>query len=197
MKLTTIKLITTLAAACTMQANAQTMYRCGTTYSQTPCGVDQKEIELNVSDQCDFEENRMSSACIMRPSKPYKPYQPSAAEKRLRTKDMVEKQQLEAENKETLRKLNLFVPDPALVEGNKKVCLANVTVALKDPESAKLGKVVRIGAEMDIQHGYPTPTIMYTMMINAKNSYGAYTGSKTHICVFSTDEKRFIRTLSP
>lgn len=220
-----------------MQANAQTMYRCGTTYSQTPCGVDQKEIELKVSDQCDSEENRMSSACIMRPSKPYKPYQPSAAEKKLRASEALAKQQSEdsdramvarqkregvdkvalvkqqlqdtykemseirlqtqTANNEILRKMHLVTPNAALVRENKKVCQANISAILKDPESAKFGEVVRTGPGLDVQHELPKPGVIYKVTVNAKNSFGGYAGSKSHTCVFSIDEKLFISTFSP
>lgn len=170
---------------------AQTMYRCGSTYSQTPCGTGQIEIKVKEIDPCSTDAHRFDMACISRR------YEPSQAEKKLRDIETKAKQQREEANAELLKRINLSVPDTALVEENKKVCLANITAALKDPESARFGKVTRMGAELDTRYGISTPSIMYTTMVNAKNSYGGYTGSKVHLCVFSTDEKRFVRAWSP
>ena len=63
-----LSLLLTGVTVCTA---AQTMYRCGSTYSQTPCGAEQKKIEMKTDDPCELEGNKYSSTCIMRPSKPY------------------------------------------------------------------------------------------------------------------------------
>lgn len=183
-----------LAMSSTQYASAQTMYKCGTTYSQTPCGAGQKAIEIKTDDPCDNNANRYSSACIMRP---YKPSKLSAEEERRQALNKKTKEETDERNKKEIASLNLVTPPDALVEENKKVCLANITAALKDPESAKFGKVIRMGAELDTRYETLTPSIMYTVMVNAKNGYGGYTGSKPYLCVFSTDEKRFVRVWSP
>jgi hypothetical protein len=188
--------IALLFAAFTGYVDAQTMYRCGATYSQTPCGVGQKDIEIKVDDPCENEANRYSSACIMRPSKPYST-KLSAAEEKRQAIEKKAKEERDERNKKALDGINLTIPAPALVDENKKTCVSQVTYLLKDPESARFGNVVRMGAELDSQHGMLTPSVWYTVMVNAKNSYGGYTGSKSFICVFSTDEKKFMRAWSP
>lgn len=45
-------------------AHSQQLYRCGNTYSQTPCGSDAKEIKVQVSPACQEEHTRYSEACI-------------------------------------------------------------------------------------------------------------------------------------
>jgi hypothetical protein len=188
--------IALLSTVFTGYADAQTMYRCGTTYSQTPCGAGQKEIDVKVDDPCESETNRYSSGCIMRPSKPYST-KLSAAEEKRQAIEKKAKEERDEGNKKAIGKINLTVPDSALVDENKKTCVSQVTYLLKDPESAKFGNVLRMGAELDSQHGVPTPSVWYMVMVNAKNSYGGYTGSKSFICVFSTDEKKFMRAWSP
>ena len=47
---------------------AQTMYKCGSTYSQTPCGAEQKQITVRAADPCEAEANKYSTACLMRPA---------------------------------------------------------------------------------------------------------------------------------
>lgn len=188
--------IALLSTALTGYAGAQTMYRCGSTYSQTPCGAGQKEIEVKADDPCEIETNRYSSTCIMRPSKPYSKKQ-SAAEENKQATEKKAKEERDEWNKRAVDKISLTIPDPALVDENKKTCVNQVTYLLKDPESARFGNVLRIGAELDTQHGMSIPSVWYSVMVNAKNSYGGYTGSKSFICVFSTDEKKFMRAWSP
>lgn len=180
----------------TVCAGAQTMYRCGSTYSQTPCGAGQKEIEVKADDPCELEGNKYSSTCIMRPSKPYSS-KPSAAEEKRYAADKKRIDESHEWNRKALARINQAIPDPALVEENKKTCIASVTAMLKDPESARFGKAIRMGAELDPRDGMLIPSVMYTVMVNAKNSYGGYTGSKPYLCVFSADEKQFTRAWSP
>lgn len=180
----------------TVCAGAQTMYRCGSAYSQTPCGAGQKEIEVKADDPCELEGNKYSSTCIMRPSKPYSS-EPSAAQKKKYAADKKASQERDEWNRKAIDQINLATPDAALVEENKKVCIANITAMLKDPESARFGKVIRVGGELDPRNGMLMPSVMYTVMVNAKNSYGGYIGSKPYLCVFSANEKQFTRAWSP
>lgn len=172
------------------------MYRCGSTYSQTPCGAGQKEIEVKADDPCELESNKYSSTCIMRPSKPYLS-KPSAIEEKRQAADMKVKKERDEWNKKAIDQINLATPDAALVDENKRTCIARVTALLKDPESARFGNTIRMGAELDPRDGMLIPSVMYTVMVNAKNSYGGYTGSKPYLCVFSANEKQFTRAWSP
>lgn len=202
-----------MASACTMQAGAQTMYKCGTTYSQTPCGAGQKEIEVKVDDPCDSEANKYSSACIMRP---YKPHQPTAAEKKQALAlDKLEKQREQdaarraeesrvSDNKaagkvmqdalDKWQRKAAVIPDTppstATIEKSKSLCTKAVIDQMKDPESAKVTDIQRVGAqEVELAGGTWAVRIVYRMNVNAKNSYGGYVGKTPWKCDFLQGEK--------
>ncbi len=64
---------------------------------------------------------------------------------------------------------------------------------LDDPDSAKVGRVS--GGEMETMEYYGTPIAVrkYVVAINAKNSYGAYTGEKLVPCFTSEDGQRVLK----
>lgn len=204
-----------LALNCTPYANAQIMYRCGTTYSQTPCGVGQKEIEVKVDDPCENEASKYSSKCIMRPAKPYSS-KPSAAEvkrqadslaldkQRAQDRSRWEAEKAEAEKKtfnqrvqESMDKAQKkaivvpeLLPDAATIAKSKALCTKTAIDQLKDPESARITEMQRVGARnVELSGGAWTVRILYQMNINAKNSYGGYEGKKLWQCDFTPGEK--------
>lgn len=64
---------------------------------------------------------------------------------------------------------------------------------LKDADSARIKDVRRGGASMQYQDGRTFPGVSYFLTINAKNSYGGYTGEKLWTCTFDAAEKNLIR----
>jgi hypothetical protein len=199
-----------------MYVNAQTMYKCGTTYSQTPCGTGQKEIDVKTDDPCENEANKYSSACIMRP---YKPSKPSAAEtKRRAESEAIDKERdqvvargrqarAEAEKKEAdlvftqamdkVRKnaekraavVPETLPSKETIAKSKALCIKTAMDKLKDPESARVTEVQRIGARnIELVGGAWAVRILYQMNINAKNSYGGYEGKKLWQCDYTQGE---------
>lgn len=62
------KAVAIVLAAYAGASCAQTIYKCGTTYSQTPCGAEQKQIHIRAADSCEIEANKYSPPCLTRPS---------------------------------------------------------------------------------------------------------------------------------
>ena len=89
-------------------------------------------------------------------------------------------------------------PSPDMVEGNKKQCLNRIMGMLKDPESARVGEVSRAaGPAPDYESSVGWfPSVVYTVTINAKNSYGGYTGNKVYACSFDLAEQSILRARS-
>jgi len=64
---------------------------------------------------------------------------------------------------------------------------------LKDPASAKIegvgkpeGTTVKVGLQ-------PIAAKKYPVLLNAKNSYGAYAGAKLYYCYLSIDDQRVLQ----
>lgn len=130
------------------------MYKCGNTFSQTPCALDAKEVELKSSDPCAIESNRYTSACIGRP---------------------MDMDKLDADMK---RLANQKYPDnPPLsevLEANKALCQRGILDSLKDPESARITNLRRQAPRNHYYDGKFNPGVSYAAEVNAKNSYGGY-----------------------
>jgi hypothetical protein len=159
-------------------AYAQTkMYKCGNTFSQTPCAADAKEIEVKAADPCDDQRNRYSSACIGRPLN-------------------IDKEMADAKKK-AFEKLPDNPPPAEVVEANKQLCQRGILSILKDPESARIRNVRRSGPVNHYYDGKWTAGGAYYADVNAKNSYGAFTGEDTFTCAFSMDERTLVRVYKP
>nr|WP_315226053.1 DUF4124 domain-containing protein [uncultured Albidiferax sp.] len=175
--------------------HAQTVYKCGATYSQTPCGTGQQEVTVKAADPCEAAGNRYSDKCIGRSYSPSTDKPITLADRKKLDSAAAKAAQISEENatrnKQALAEIDRQSSDPILVESNKKQCVRQVTYQLKDPESARFGEPLRIGALMDQFMG--RPVMSYSVSVNAKNSYGGYTGSKIWFCSFSPDEKAFVR----
>jgi hypothetical protein len=128
----------TLAGACA----AQTMYRCGNSFSQTPCAPDAK---------------------------------PMGVAKTEKVMAMVD-----------------VPPADDVVAANKATCAGAATGRLKDPESARVGSVIRIGALMLPRDGKTQPVVLYQVGINAKNGFGGYAGESQWRCYFNSNESALI-----
>jgi hypothetical protein len=161
---------------------AQTLYRCGNTFSQTPCATDAKKIEVKpaVGVDCSNHNHMFSDVCRGE-------FRSSIANSVTEAKDKVQKQ------------INAMPPTVALpseaIERNKQRCLARITAMLKDPESARLSEVTRArepAPDYETNKGW-FPSISYTVNVNAKNSYGGYTGSKVWLCSFDLKEQELLR----
>lgn len=125
---------------CAGQANAQKMYRCGATYSQTPCAADAKEID-------------MRGAAVSAGDTSTKKLPDNASEQ---TK---------------ARSLEL--------------CKTAVVGILKDPESAKFQNVARSNSlerRLPALNGPLVKTAGFNGYVNARNSFGGYTGNKLFFC---------------
>lgn len=122
---------------------AQSVYKCGSTYSQAPCGADAKQLNT------------------------------SPPQAKLPTD---------------------VVPPDDVVKANKVLCEKLARLGLKDPEGARITEMKRYGPRRIDFQGVST-AVLYMFEINAKNSYGGFTGEKTGICLFSLDDKKFLRMM--
>lgn len=120
-------------------ASAQTMYRCGNTFSQQPCGQDAKEVAIQGVPQ----PRKVPPMPVDEPASP-----------------------------ETLA-------------AARTMCEAAITGQLKDPASAKFDAPIRMGLRRT-----PDGVILrdYTVYVNAKNSFGGYTGAKRWTCSLNAAE---------
>lgn len=64
------------------------------------------------------------------------------------------------------------------------LCRKNMTsfVTFKDPDSVKLKDFVKVGSVVHQMHGQPVPANQWRGEVDAKNSYGAYTGYDAIYC---------------
>lgn len=85
----------------------------------------------------------------------------------------------------------LDIPATPVVEAKAKaICKESLINLMKDPDSAKIGEVTR-GALDHVRNDQTGKVLVvrrYNVMINAKNSYGGYTGQKRYGCSFNYDE---------
>jgi hypothetical protein len=160
----------------------QSMYRCGSTFSQTPCGAGQQEIEVKAQRDCDLEANRYMPRCA-RASASSGPHINDAAlaEYRRQKADLAERRRHAP-------------PEPAKIEATKRTCETAVRAALKDPEGARVRDVTRMGPSiLFISSDKTLPAVDYSMIVNGKNSYGGYAGEKPWLCVLDPGESNVIK----
>lgn len=169
-------------ALCAVASHAQKMYRCGNSFSQTPCGENQKEIVIQTPDPCLSDGNKYSMPCLTR---------------ELDASSAKTKEEARLKAEELRRKVNEHIPDlpppPGVIAANVALCETETRRSLKDPDSARIKDVKRGGAANDYFQGKFTPRVSYFLNVNAKNSYGGYTGEKLFSCVFTLDEKVLVR----
>jgi hypothetical protein len=98
------------------------------------------------------------------------------------------------------RKLRQRVPDvqtsESQITANKLACVAGVRSALKDPDSAKFEPVTRTGSQISYENGLYVPRVHYAVNVNAKNSYGGYTGAKPWFCLFDALDAQLVKAKS-
>ena len=165
---------------------AQTMYKCGNTFSQTPCAADAQKIEVKPSTavDCSNYQHIGTEACRGKGSSSNIIKEIDAARAKVQ-------QQIDSMPP-------TLPPSAEVIEANKKRCISRIRAMLKDPESARIGEITRsAGPAPDYQTNLGWfPSITYTVTINAKNSYGGYTGAKTWGCSFDLQEKEIIKARS-
>lgn len=84
-------------------------------------------------------------------------------------------------------------PPPAeQIDANRATCETKTRAAMKDPESTRIKSVSRSGVALQRLAGRAFYGVSYHMNVNAKNSYGGYTGEKLYNCVFALDEKTYL-----
>jgi hypothetical protein len=73
------------------------------------------------------------------------------------------------------------------------LCLDTIRTTLKDPASARIELVTK-DSIVDVTglDGKVQPAQKYSLLVNAKNSFGAYTGAKPYRCLLTVDERRVI-----
>lgn len=72
----------------------------------------------------------------------------------------------------------------------KSLCLAEIKRTLKDPDSAKVESFLK-WSQVETDDG--EVAVRYTLTVNAKNSFGGYTGGKPYDCQVSVDGKRVLK----
>lgn len=83
-------------------------------------------------------------------------------------------------------------PPPAPRWGDACLAQLHQWVKFKDPDSIKIGGVADAGADTTKVAGKTIVVKKFTLHINAKNSFGAYTGEEPHFCETSVDGYRVI-----
>ncbi|MFN9470933.1 hypothetical protein [Acidovorax sp.] len=160
---------------------AQSVYKCGNTFSQTPCAADAKKIEVKpaVGVDCSGYTHMLSEACLGKPSSGTA----SIDEARAKVQKQIDAMP------------PAVPPSNEAIEANKQRCLTRIMTMLKDPESARVGAVARAkgpSPDYETAKGW-FPSVSYTVSVNAKNSFGGYTGSKLWICSFDVAEQELLR----
>lgn len=124
-------------------ANGQTMYRCGSTFTQQPCADNAQAI---------------NAPGVPKPRKmePIPIDSPASLE---------------------------------MLEAARKKCEIAILVQLKDPDSAKFSTPERGGFRRSADRRVLRD---YLVAVNAKNSYGGYTGAKLWTCSLDADETRVL-----
>jgi hypothetical protein len=81
------------------------------------------------------------------------------------------------------------------IEIGAQTCVAEVPkrIGFKDPDSVRIGEAT--GGKMEVidYADRRMPARKYTVMINARNGYGAYGGAKPLTCFTSEDGRRILR----
>ncbi len=138
MKMLAVVSMFVLGAIGAPNISAQSVYKCGSSYSQSPCGTSSEKLQIQgVQRQAGSgEQSRGSRLCS------------EAVPARILLKD----------------------PASAKIEGVGK------------PE----GTTVKVGLQ-------PIAAKKYPVLLNAKNSYGAYAGAKLYYCYLSIDDQRVLQ----
>lgn len=81
------------------------------------------------------------------------------------------------------------------IEAGKALCreVAPKSVSWKDPDSLRIGDVIPgkvVSTDVD---GQKIRSRYFSVMVNAKNSYGGYTGEKTLGCYASEDGQKVLK----
>ncbi|MBN8751144.1 MAG: hypothetical protein J0I65_27125 [Variovorax sp.] len=157
-------------------AAAQKMYRCGNTFSQTPCDSTGQATDLpkGANQSRDSFEARLE--------------------------DLKREQAKGEKNIHKLSEKLPPVPAPSAeaVAANEDLCRKSILLQLKDPDSAKFERGFRgnaqnyYGPKSEVVSG-----IAYYQSVNAKNSFGGYTGAQTWVCYFDMNEKAVEWVSSP
>ena len=100
---------------------------------------------------------------------------------------------------EPTRVFNDAKADPPVGLRGKELCKAAVpkSVNLKDPYSARVETVGGPAFEVVTFANQPLTVKRYDVAMNAKNSYGAYTGIKMYKCFLTEDDSRVFEVVSP
>lgn len=199
--LTTLAL---LATSATPSAYGQPVYKCGNTYSQQPCAPDAKPIDLKVSDGCELEKNHYRDDCFKKRWDARD--KESAAREKQATENRAAAKKADEDNKSRLQRQiddysPLREPDPVKLARNHDACKSAIRAKLKDPESAKFDPLIRAnkgGVFLEVSSILGTTFqdmragVLYSTMVNAKNSYGGYTGQKLASCIFDLAEEKIL-----
>lgn len=95
-------------------------------------------------------------------------------------------------------KIEAPVPDlpaaPDVVAAAKAACVAQLraTFTFKDPDSVKVGEIRRALTGMVTLGDQRVAVRAYSMSVNAKNSYGGYTGDQDYICYVEPSRERTV-----
>ncbi len=197
---------------CSSPTWAQSVYKCGSTYSQTPCAHDAKTVnaEPAVPLNCSNYENSNTPYCKQKSEAAReKAYAKFLVEEDARKKAEVEKKEEQAtERREKVQRWKAAQDkaaseiaaygkrpiDKRKIDSNFALCNAALAARLKDPMSAQFSVRQRIDAvPISVNgNGDYTPGVPYQIQVNAKNSFGAYTGSQPYTCFFDLTESRIL-----
>lgn len=197
------------AGAC----QAQTMYRCGNNFSQQSCATDAKAVPIPAPGNCTDEHMRFSQYCKDQDAKKQKVaaqlYERELADRRERDeRELVfqkkqsekaaedYKNQLSSQSEASSRQIEERNKRLALsfskIESNKARCVSEIKATLKDPESAVFSEVERGKLANDYTVKPVSPSVWYAVTVNAKNSFGAFSGRKQQFCAFDLDENNIL-----
>jgi len=88
-------------------------------------------------------------------------------------------------------------PTSAHDKDGQESCYAAIRARLKNPESMRVEAAGKM--ELDVIQYAGTKILAYKLpvVVNAKNSYGGYTGSKVWTCILGQNDKSVLGVLSP
>ncbi|MDP2263277.1 MAG: hypothetical protein Q8K24_08975 [Hydrogenophaga sp.] len=81
----------------------------------------------------------------------------------------------------------------------QRLCLAAIVdqFRFKDPASARIESAATWGSTTHTNAaGAAVPAARHTLIVNARNSYGAYAGAQIFECLLTLDEKRVLAVKS-
>ena len=174
-------------------AQAQTMYRCGNSYSDKPCGPEAKMLNEPKNKPAPIQAPVPSPSLYVPKSAYTEKIEREIAENRRSSQERLRRlEEMFAEQK-AFRDANPLpneIASPKKVAKLKQLCekwLREVPT-WKDRDSVKIRAIERDRSTYESVNDNYQIVWQYRAILNAKNSYGGYVGEKPAYCFANKDE---------